>query len=327
MARHTWHKALNRMRDSNFLLLSLEARAVLAGLEDLMADDGTVDGNLSTLALYLGVDQKKYRLKTHIDTLISEGYIIGTSEDRGKKGLWYTLELPDDHPAKSEKDPRKAGERSEKGPRKVRETGVDKSAKNAGSGDASLTEKEILSTKGEQIRSPLPPAADDGGEERGEITPLSRVVGAWLALRGKGLSPTQFDLVKIREALALPGATLPLVLEVIATEKARRDRALSEGRTPERIRTAALLFTLVEDRLQRDGLMTAPIPVTPGAVAPQGQPRKPAETDPERLALIDQVVRQWVNAGRHPSFGAARLEAETLTTDQLRQESARGSAA
>lgn len=294
MARHTWHRANNRMSDPDYVALPLETCAVLARLEDLMGDGQQLRGNLSVLAMYLGVDQKKYRLKTHLDSLIKAGYIVGASEVINSKEIRYILSLPEDHPSmvaarekeggkqeeKGRKGGRKPAEKEQKGSGKGAETGVNESANNAGSGDSSLNkilpsegERELPSeAEGEAARENAPPAPT--------AAPVSELENWWAALKGRipPLSPNEVDA--IRQALSIQGHSVETIK---ASVKRQYDAKKAKGDPP-----SSFLYFIpgLKDDAQRRALMAAPIPTTPGPTAARAAPSKHRIKDQDHFEIL-----------------------------------------
>lgn len=314
MFRFPWHRAENRMSDLNYLALPLEASGVLARLEDLMGDGRSLQGNLSTLALYLGVDQKKYRLKTHLHTLINGGYINGTSEAINAKEIRFTLSLPPDHPTMLAEHEKKAGrkqeEKEQKGSRKVAETGVNKSAINAGSGDSALNKNKNLPTVGEEEielppLAPLPPRDSSEGLEG---TEAERRLGEFETYFTRQLGVIHLKQADYRHMRDLVKRNVPfaLVSEVVQDVK----RAFVPSYEGETIRSVGLFMAEINARLsasQRIG--------PAGAVAVRAAP-EPIQI----IALREQVARRFANAGQFPDYPSALQAMNAWTVEQLEQE-------
>jgi hypothetical protein len=296
------------MNDHVYLSLSMEARGILTGLEILM-DKGPIEGNLTHLSIWLGLDRKECRLKPHLTRLLDAGYIVGTVEDRGKQGLWYTLDLPEKHPEREPEKPKKssgkAREKGEKAERKPKEKpqnaertppekGEDKSSNDAGFGDSSLnkiypSDIEILPSEGEN-RSSL----QEEKEMRARVAPpalpesasdLEELEAWWAAKKGRNPPLPSQEIADMRTAMALPGMTVPHIKAFIERRMAAR---AAKGQDPPS--TFGYFLFGLQDEATRAKLLAEPVPTTPApSASTEPPPPKKARITSQAhyLAILD----------------------------------------
>lgn len=146
-----WHKAPNKLRDRRFLSLTPSARGVLACLEELLAADPVLVGNVSQIASWVVVDRKVTR--ESLDAIGASGYLEIALENQGKAGTFYTIRYPS--------VPQACPDRTPSVPQPSPERHPDKSSINAALAGVSLyrvEEKRI-------DKNPLTPKGDDGGSQ------------------------------------------------------------------------------------------------------------------------------------------------------------------
>lgn len=334
MARHTWHKAPNRQRDRVFISQTPSVRCVIRELDEILCKDGEVSGSISQLAGMLHVDRKIAR--EAFEAIARTGILKIEREDMGKAGVFYTITDPNRTPTQAPSVPPTEPQPS---PQSNPNRHSDKSANNAGSGDSSLN--KILPSEGE---IDLPSEEEGEGdthaharednpttaEETPPAPPLEEPNPYHLVFETFGvIDPVhyRFQLEKaiLRQASAIFDAWSSFPDEKKA-EWLKASAEVADARRDGGSKVASLMAGILISAVQEGKAPTRHKP-EPEARPTGPPPVKPREIDPERMALVDRVSRIWVNEGRYPEFGPARHVANGLTTEQLRKEYERGSAA
>jgi hypothetical protein len=253
MARHTWHKAPTRQRDIRYTSMTAGARCLLRELDEILADDPTLTTNVSRLAAMVGLDRKTVR--EGLESIANAGLLQVSKVELGKEGTFYTLAGPQRTPDGPQTNPEPTPNQPPTDPKPA----PDKSAKNADHGPASLREERRVEENRAAAISAREPAAAE------PVKDLEELEAFWAAKKRRAPPLSPNELAAIREALAIPGAT-------VAGIKATVERVLAKN--PDRqVSTFSYFKGAIAEDLARQGLMTAPIPATPSPPSRAG-PKK-----------------------------------------------------
>lgn len=228
-----WHKAPNKLRDRRFLSLTPSARGVLACLEELLAADPELSGNITQVAGWIVTDRKVTR--EALDAIGASGYLEITLEDQGKAGAFYTIRYPT--------VPQACPDRAPSVPQASPKRHPDKSGIDAGLRDFSLkrveenrVDKNPLTPKGDLVAPEIPseevpfsePLLDEPDPEEipEDDAPTWKKDAAFLAFWHAYIGPRKKSAAKAFERwrrLKLTAKNLPALLAALEEDKASKD--------------------------------------------------------------------------------------------------------
>ena len=256
MSKLTWHKAPRRLRDHRYLALTAAQRGVLAGLDELFADEAELVGSVTTLSSWLGLGPKRLREALQA---IAEAELLQVRWD-GVFHLTRPPLAPDTSAARPPRVPRSSPARPPLVPKE--------SAHDAALPPASLNRRE--EKRPEETR---------GGVN--SSSPLLELSEWWQAVRGKAgpISSTQLEVM--REALALPGMDL-------ASIKAFVDRGIESRRKAGHPDPTAFHYFIsgLREESKRKEILANPGMLTPQVVQARDVLRKPRIQDADHYRWL-----------------------------------------